>query len=150
MQTGSWEEIVVAFLGVASFFLVVWSALCFLVSLLTGWFALGRRFRRQAEPYGENRTAGPFFYAVYMRGWSHYSSAIRLVAAADALYASVVFFLRVGHPPLRIPWDEIRFSRTKFLFRTYCVLTLGSQEKIPMRIPERMARNLGILDRFPS
>jgi hypothetical protein len=82
-----------------------------------------------------------------MRAWSHYSSVIRITAASDALYASVMFPFRIGHPPLRIPWEEIRFSRTKFFFRTYIVLTLGNQEKIPMRISLRMARNLGILDR---
>jgi hypothetical protein len=62
----------------------------------------------------------------------------------------VLFLLRIGHPPLRIPWDEIRFSRTNFFFRSYVVLTLGNEEKIPMRIPLRMARNLGILDRCPE
>jgi hypothetical protein len=85
-----------------------------------------------------------------MRWWSKYSSAIRLTAAGDALYISILFPLRIGHPPLRIPWDEIRFSRTKFFFRTYIVLTLGNEEKIPMRISLRMARNLGILDRCPE
>jgi hypothetical protein len=84
-----------------------------------------------------------------MRGWSHYSSVIRLTAATDALYVSVLFPFRIGHPPLRIPWDEIQFGRTKFFFRSYIVLTLGNQEKIPMRISLRMARNLGILDRCP-
>jgi hypothetical protein len=28
------------------------------------------------------------------------------------------------------------------------VLTLGEQERIPVRIPERMARKLGILERM--
>jgi len=85
-----------------------------------------------------------------MRLWSRYSSVIRLTAASDALYASVLFPFRIGHPPLRIPWDEIRFGRTKLLFRTYIALTLGNHEKIPMRISMRMARNLGILDRCPE
>jgi hypothetical protein len=128
----------------------VWCAICFFISLLTGWFDLSRRFKRQSDPYGETKSAGPFFYTVYMRLWSRYSSSIRLIAASDALYLSVLFPLRIGHPPLRIPWDEIRFSRTKFFFRTYIVLTLGNEEKIPMRISLRMARNLGILDRCPE
>jgi hypothetical protein len=85
-----------------------------------------------------------------MRFWSHYSSVIRLTAASDALYASVLLPFRIGHAPLRIPWDEIHFSRTKFFFRTYIVLTLGNEEKVPMRISQRMARNLGILDRVAA
>jgi hypothetical protein len=30
------------------------------------------------------------------------------------------------------------------------LLTLGEQERIPMRISERMARKLGILERIPA
>jgi hypothetical protein len=134
-------------LGVAVFVAILWCAVCFLISFLTGWFALVRRFKKQSEPYGEIRSAGPFFYTVYMRFWGHYSSVIRLTAASDALYASILLPFRVGHPPLRIPWNEIQIGKTKFFWRRYIVLTLGSAEKIPMRISERMARNLGILDR---
>jgi hypothetical protein len=75
---------------------------------------------------------------------------VRLVAAGDALYASVLFPFRIGHPPLRIPWNEIKLGRTKCFWRTYIVLTLGSEEMIPMRISQRMARNLGILDRIAA
>jgi hypothetical protein len=131
-------------------FAALWCALCYFISFVTGWLALARRFKKQSEPYGEIRSAGPFFYSVYMRFWGHYSSVIRLTAASDALYVSILFPFRIGHPPLRIPWDEIRFGRTKFFFRTFVVLTLGNQEKIPLRIPLRMARNLGILDRCPE
>lgn len=117
--------------------------------MMTGWFALARHFKKQSEPYGESKTAGPLFYTVYMRFWGHYGSVIRLTAAADALYASVLFPFRIGHPPLRIPWDEIQFGKAKRFFLTYVVLTLGNQERIPMRISQRMARNLGILERCP-
>lgn len=150
MQPSTSGDSLAILLGIALFFVAFWCAVCFLISLITGWFALGRRFKRQSEPYGETKTAGPFFYTVYMRLWSHYSSTIRLSAASDALYASVLFLFRMGHPPLRIPWDEIQFGRAKFFFRTYVVLTLGNQEKIPMRISQRMARNLGILNRVQS
>jgi hypothetical protein len=139
-------------LGIACIpvFIVAWMCtVCFLVSFLTGWLALARRFKQQSAPYGEIKTAGPFFYTVYMRFWGHYSSVIRLTAATDALYASVLFPFRVGHPPLRIPWNEIKLGRTKWFLRTYIVLTLGNEEMIPMRISQRMARNLGILDRVP-
>jgi len=137
-------------LGLAIFFIALWCAVSFLASFIGGWYSLSKRFKRQSEPYGETKSAGPFFYTVYMRFLGHYSSVIRLTAASDALYGSVLFLFRIAHPPLRIPWDQIRFSRTRFFFRTYCVLTLGNEEKIPLRIPMRMARNLGILERFQA
>jgi hypothetical protein len=61
-----------------------------------------------------------------------------------------MFPFRIGHSPLRVPWDEIRIRRTKFLWWRLVLLTLGNQEQIPMRISERMARNLGILDRVTA
>jgi hypothetical protein len=149
MQTSTFDNFL-ATLIIVIIFIAFWCAIGYLVGFLTGWLALARRFIKQSEPYGEIRSAGPFFYTVYMRFWGHYSSVIRLTAASDALYASVLFLFRIGHPPLRIPWDEIRFGRTKFFFRTNIVLTLGNAEKIPMRISLRMARNLGILDRCPE
>lgn len=124
--------------------------ICFLISVLSGWYKLSQHFRAQSEPYGQTKSAGPFFYTVYMRFWGHYSGIIRMTAAEDALYLSILFLFRIGHPPLCIPWKEIQFGRTKFLWRKYVVLTLGEQERIPMRISERMARKLGILDRLSS
>lgn len=115
-----------------------------------GWYSLSGRFRAQAAPYGETKTAGPLFYGVKMRFRVNYGNVIRLTAAKDALYISILFLFRVGHPPLCIPWTEIRFGRTKFLWWRHVFLTLGNEEKIRMRISERMARNLGILERVPS
>jgi hypothetical protein len=150
MQATSISSYLATPLGFIVFFLALWSGVCFLASSVSGWHALSRRFTKRSEPYGETKTAGPFFYTVHTRFWSHYGGVIRVTAAQDALYLSVLFLFRIAHPPLRIPWDEIQITRTKFLWRRLIQLTLGSQEKISMRISERMARNLGILDRVPK
>lgn len=130
------------------FFAVLWILICVFIGFVSGWRGLSRRFRCDRPPYGDVRTAGPLFYSIYTRFWGHYSSVIRLTAAQDALYLSVLGLFRAGHPPLRIPWSEIRFGRTRFLWRRFVVLTLGNEERIPMRIPERMALKLGISERF--
>ena len=141
----SYSMIFVVFLGIAWLSLIL-----FLVSLLSGWRKLSKRFRAQSETYGVTKSAGPFFYTVYLRYWSRYSSSIRITAADDALYLSVFILLRVGHPPLCIPWNEIQIGRTRYLWRSYVLLTLGNQERIPMRIPELMAKKLGIMDRLAA
>jgi hypothetical protein len=134
----------------AVFFVILWCCISFLIGVMSGWHMLAERFKKQSEPYGETRSAGPFFYSVYTRYWSHYGNAIRITAAEDALYFSILFLFRVGHPPLSIPWSEIKLSRTKCFWRSYVVLTLGEQEQIPMRIPECMASKLGIMGRLPT
>jgi hypothetical protein len=115
-----------------------------------GWLVLSRRFRAESEHRGDGSTAGPLFYSIYMRFRTHYGSVIRVTAAHDGLYLSVLFLFRIAHPPLFIPWSEIEFSRSSFLWWRYVVLTLGRQEKVPMRISERMARELRILDRMAA
>jgi hypothetical protein len=130
------------------FFACVWVFACIVVGIISGWHSLAKRFSSNSAPYGETKTVGPFFYSIYTRFWGHYSSVIRLTAADDALYLSVLSLFRAGHPPLRIPWMEITFGTSKLLWKRYIVLTLGNEEQIPMRISERMARNLGILQRF--
>jgi hypothetical protein len=132
------------------FFVGLWCLVSAVVSLIGGWLELGRRFRAQSQPYGDAPTAGPFFYSVYMRLRTHYGNVIRMTAAPDGLYLSVLFLFRVAHPPLFIPWDEIAFTRASFLWWRYVILTLGRQEQVPMRISERMARDLRILHRVAA
>jgi hypothetical protein len=121
-----------------------------LIGLLSGWHKLSERFRAESEPYGEIHGAGPFFYYVQMCYRVNYGSLIRVIAANDALYLSALFPFRIGHPPLCIPWKEIQLSRIRSFLRRYVVLTLGEEERIPMRISERMGRKLGILERVPG
>jgi len=127
-----------------------WCLVCFLIGLASGWSSLSRRFAAQSEPCGETRQAGPLFYSVYLRFWGHYSSVVRVISATDALYLSVLLPFRPGHPPLCIPWNEINFGRTRFLWQKFIVLTLGNEEQIPLRITERMAVKLGLMDHVPA
>jgi hypothetical protein len=133
-----------------AFFAALWALICVVISFLGGWHALSRRFGAQSEAYGENRSAGPFFYGVQMRFRVGYNSVIRMTAAADALHLSVLFPFRIGHPPLCIPWTEITMHKATFLWMPFVVLTLGKQERIPMRISGRMAGKLGILEKLPD
>jgi hypothetical protein len=123
-----------------------WALICYSCSALTGWRKLSRRFASDQEPVAPSRSAGPWFYSVYMRCWSHYSCIVRITVTQDALYLSVILPFRPAHPPLRIPWTEIKLGTAKFFWRSYVALTLGQQEKIPLRITEAMARKLGLLE----
>lgn len=127
--------------------LAFWFLLCSLIGAMSGWRSLSRRFTAQSEPSGETLQAGPWFYSVYWRFWGHYSSVVRMISATDALYLSVIFLFRPGHAPLCIPWNEITFGRTRFMWQKFIVLTLGREEQIPLRITERMARKLGLMER---
>jgi len=134
--------------GIPLLFVTFWCVILALISALAGWRALAARFRSDSTPCGELHTAGPWFATVYMRGWTHYSGVIRMTAAGDALYLTVLMPFRVGHPPLRIPWNEIACARTRRFLQNFMELRLGTQEQIPFRISERTARKLGLAERF--
>jgi hypothetical protein len=135
---------------IPAFFVTIWCLSCWAIARVSGWSLLSKRFTAISEPYGDTKSAGPYFYTVYTRFLCHYSSVIRLVAAQDGLYLSVSFLFRFAHPRLCVPWREIELSQTKLFWRRYIVLTLGAEERIPLRVPERMARKLGLLEGTPQ
>jgi hypothetical protein len=73
-------------------------------------------------------------------------SSMRMTTAEDGLYLSMSFISRIAHPPLAIPWNEIQIRPAKFLWIRQFVLTLGNKERIPLRISERIAYELGLLE----
>src|SRR5580698_9321043 len=85
-------------------FAVLWCAVSFLTSLMSGWFALSKRFRTQSEPYGDIRSAGPLFWTAHMRFMTHYSYILCITTDEEGLSLYVMFPFRIGHPPLHIPW----------------------------------------------
>jgi len=131
-------------------FIAAWCLVSYINGIVCGWHKLARRFRAQSEFLGQTTFVGGVGLDVCLRFWADYSNIIRIAAEEDAFYISVVFPFRVGHPPLCIPRSEVKVSQTKVLWRKYLVLVLGGQEHIPMRISERTARKLGILDRVPG
>ena len=136
--------------AIPAFVAGVWVAVCYFSSAISGWNRLAERFQAEGEPYGDTRTAGPLFYSVYWRWWSHYSGIVRMTATADALHLSVIFFFRIGHPPLAIPWGEIEMRPIQRFLRSYVELTLGREERLPLRIPMRMAAKLGLQERMEA
>jgi hypothetical protein len=125
--------------GFAAYFaLVVWC-----VSFVTGWRLLAQRFRAPKPFLGKPKWYP--FRTVRMRVWANYSGSLKLLLTAEGLYMAPIFLFGPGHPPLLIPWSEIEVHRTEFLWVHYHVLILGkSQERIPMRISDRFARELGV------
>jgi hypothetical protein len=48
-------------LFLVALFAAVLSIASMLSSMLAGWYALSKRFSALSEPYGQTRSAGPFF-----------------------------------------------------------------------------------------
>jgi hypothetical protein len=129
-------------------FVLLWIGVCMLIAMMSGWHLLAGRFASTDKPSGDVRTAGPFFHTVYGRYWTKYNSVVRMTAARDALYLSVLAPFRAGHPPLRIPWAEIRVVPIERGLRRLVALSLGNKECVSFRAGPRMARKLGLEERM--
>ncbi len=136
-----------ALIAVPLVFVLLWIGTSMLIAVMSGWHTLAKRFVSADKPYGDVRTAGPLFHTIYGRYWVKYNSVIRMTAASDALYLSVAAVFRAGHPPLRIPWDEIRIVPIERGLRRLVALSLGNKECVSFRVGPRMARKLGLEER---
>src|SRR5437867_2949527 len=103
-----------ALLFVIGVVLFTWPLVSILISSIGGWGELGRRFR-----YPENFKGSRWsFQSGQMRWIAGYRNCLTLGASDEGLYMSVLLPFRIGHPPVLIPWAEIRVERGElFLFR---------------------------------
>ncbi len=87
----------------------------FLVSRLSGWGLLARRFRA-SEPFeGESWS----WQSARFRGWCGYNNCLRVGASPEGLFLAVAWPFRLFHAPLMIPWREIEVEQGKALFGLY-------------------------------
>jgi len=60
----------------------------------------------------------------------------------DGLYLAVLFLFRFRHPPLLIPWSDIKVRRRKGWIFEYVTLTMGREIEIPLKIRKSLAAKL--------
>ncbi len=78
-----------------------------------------------------------------MRWGANYNNCLTIGVDTAGLYLSPLFFFRIGHPPLFIPWTEISLrGRRKILFIEFVELKLGREERIPFLIRASLAEQI--------
>jgi hypothetical protein len=119
-----------------AFFAAFWCATSLLTGKMSGWAALGRRFS-STLPFPSQTWR---WQSARMRWGANYKSCLTIGADPAGIYLSPLFFFRIGHPPLFIPWMEIsNHGRRKILFIEVVDLELGREEHIPFMIRGRLA-----------
>ena len=71
-----------------------------------------------------------------------YGNCLTLGCNPQGLYLAIMPLFRFRHPPLLIPWDEIKISRTRILFFRYVRFELGRELDIPLYLRPRLADRL--------
>jgi hypothetical protein len=121
-----------------------WLFVTFLLSRLGGWHRLAARYR----------LSGTFSEKVWRFqsgkfNWAGYNNCLSVGANEKGLYISPLFIFRFGHPPLLIPWGDIKVSRKKFLAWTYSVLRFSKVPGTRLRISGRLWNRIDP-DLFPG
>jgi hypothetical protein len=119
-----------------AFFVAVWCTTGLLTGKLSGWAVLGRRFG-STLPFPSQTWR---WRSARMRWGANYNNCLTIGADPAGLYLSPLFFFRIGHPPLFIPWAEISLrGRRKIMFIECVEFKLGREEQIPFTIRAGLA-----------
>jgi hypothetical protein len=130
-------------LAFIAYFVLLWCAIGFSLSLLGGWRELAKTYRteRPFPPRALRLRSGA------MRRGIGYHSVLTLGSDAEGLYLGVFLLFRLGHPRLFIPWNQVSVGQVgKRLFLPIQTLRLGSS-RVPLTIRPRLVQQL--LPRHP-
>ena len=77
-----------------------------------------------------------------MRWLANYNRVLTLGTSPQGLYLASMFLFRFMHPPLLIPWSEIKVRSKKGWVFEYVIFTLGHELAIPLRIRGKLVAKL--------
>jgi hypothetical protein len=118
--------------------LALWLFGCAVISHISGWTTLAKRFRLRVPFVGERWTV----QSGYMRSNCGYGNCLTVGSNHHGLYLAMMLLFRFKHPPLLIPWDEITVSRQKFVFFRFVRFGLGRELDIPLCLRAKLADKL--------
>ena len=120
------------------YFVTLWLLVGAIISYVGGWFSLAQLYRIRV-PFNGAKWRGQ---SGQMRWLANYNNVLTLGASQEGLYLSSMFLFRFMHPPLLIPWGEIKVRKSKGWFFEYVTFTMGHQLAIPLRIRAKTAERL--------
>ncbi len=120
------------------YFLALWCLVATVISFVGGWHTLAGLYRARVPFSGTKRR----MQSGQMRWLTNYNSVLTLGANPEGLYLASMFLFRFMHPPLFIPWNQIRVRRSKGWIFEYVIFTLGSEAGIPLRLRAGVADDL--------
>lgn len=120
------------------YFITLWLLVATIISYVGGWFSLSKLYRTRGR-FSGTQWGGQ---SGQMRWLANYNNVLTLGANQEGLYLACMFLFRFMHPPLLIPWSEIRVRRSKGWFFEYVTFTMGHELAIPLRIRAKVAAKL--------
>jgi hypothetical protein len=120
------------------YFLCLWLLVGATTSVIGGWFSLAKLYRTRVS-FNGTKWRGQ---SGQMRWLANYNRVLTLGVSPQGLYLASMFLLRFMHPPLLVPWSEIKVRRKRGWVFEYVIFTMGHELAIPLRIREKLAERL--------
>ncbi len=116
----------------------LWLLIGALISFCGGWFSLAKVYRTRSAFNGAKWR----MQSGRMRWLANYNNVLTIGANREGLYLASLFLFRFMHPPLLVPWSEIKVRRKKGWVFEYVTFTMGHELAIPLRIRGGLAERL--------
>jgi hypothetical protein len=115
----------------------IWILVSFIISRVGGWSLLARVYLAQADTLDGDSWR---FQSIQMRWGTNYGNCVTVRADPLGLGLSVLFLLRLGHPPLLIPWSDITMVTVKKFrfFPSWIEFRFRLEPSIPIRINNKL------------
>jgi hypothetical protein len=131
------SPLLIALLAVAGF-AAVWAAISSLIAAVSGWRLLAQVYPL-TTPFNGQRWR---FRSARMRWATNYSGCLTIGANVRGLYLGVLYVFRIGHPPVFVPWPEVRMTVHKGRIFRYLDFTFARAPGVVVGVDERVARNI--------
>jgi len=120
------------------YFLCLWVPVAAIISLVGGWFSLAKVYRTRV-PFDGTKWR---MQSGRMRWLANYNNVLTIGASQQGLYLASMFLFRFMHPPLLVPWREIKVRRGNGWVFEYVTFTMGHELAVPLRIRDKLAAKL--------
>jgi hypothetical protein len=127
----------------------MWILVSLIISRVSGWALLARLYFAQDSITLDGESWR--FQSIQMRWATNYGNCVTVKANPLGLGLSVLWLLRIGHPPLLIPWSDISIHgvrRSRF-FPSLTEFRFRLDPSIPIRINNKLfSKILDSSDRY--
>lgn len=120
------------------FFVVMWFIVLYIISRITGWSRLAEKYRTFTKSESKLMQAVQVYWGSVLMAGNIYTVG----SSNKGMYIGVLFPFRPGHPPLLIPWHEIKAKKVNRAFQPRIQLSFGNNLSRPFEINEKVAEQI--------
>lgn len=119
-------------------FIVGWLSVSLYFSVITGWRTLAEKYLAKEKPKSKLIQGVSVSWGSSALAGNIYTFA----SIEKGLYLSVLFPFRFGHPPVLVPWRDVKARRVQKLLSKKVEFSIGGDLCRPFTISERVAEIL--------